>query len=324
MTVITEPLHTSTTDTPLLSFIIPCYNIERDLLQRCLASIVVAANSSLPAEVIIVDDGSDTPPLWVEEVYGTAVTLLQRPHQGVSAARNAGLDMARGIYIQFVDADDILLSAYQDMLQRAATNKFDLILALPSRHRKVVNNSQKGTDFMLHNNLHGAVWGYLFRRTLAEGLRFTQGVAYAEDEEFTALLFLRAKHLHIFSEEVYKYQQNIASVTHNTSAEALQQRFDNTEGVLVRLKEHCITLHEAERNALRRRVAQLTTDYIYNVVALTRNRQSYDHCLQHLRHLRLIPLPTERYTKKYTIFRILCNNKMLNSILFFLLKLFAR
>lgn len=319
MTVEASTLHTSSKHEPLVSFIIPCYNVEQEVLHRCLQSVVDHGISSLPVEVIVVDDGSDVPPVWVEEVYGTAVTLLQRQHEGVSAARNAGLDRARGTYIQFVDADDMLLYAYCNMLRRAVTDKFDIILALPS-HNVAADNCQKGTCFMRYHNLHGAAWGYLFRRTLAEGLRFTPGVAYAEDEEFTARLFLRAQCLHIFPEAVYEYRQNAQSVTRNISPEALQRRFSDTEGVLTRLKELCTTLPDDERHALQRRVAQLTTDYIYNVVALTRDRQAFRRCLDRLHQLHLLPLPNGRYTWKYALFRSLCNRKPLRGVLFFLLK----
>ena len=78
-----------------LSIIIPHYNLQRELLERCIESIVKQEMPSDDYEIIIVDDGSITPPVWVEELYPcTNIRLLNEPHGGPGAARNRGIEEA--------------------------------------------------------------------------------------------------------------------------------------------------------------------------------------------------------------------------------------
>ncbi|NNC82849.1 MAG: glycosyltransferase family 2 protein [Flavobacteriales bacterium] len=93
----------------LVSIIIPCYNAA-DFLERCVRSAVEQTYPS--TEVICVDDGS-TDATWqvLQELAGRfpELKLIHQENQGAPAARNAGLEMARGAYIQFLDADDRLM-----------------------------------------------------------------------------------------------------------------------------------------------------------------------------------------------------------------------
>ena len=95
----------------LLSIIIPHYNLPRELLERCIASITQLEMATDDYEIIVVDDGSHTPPLWVETSYPeTNIRLITATHGGPGAARNRGIDEARGTYIEFVDADDTIIT----------------------------------------------------------------------------------------------------------------------------------------------------------------------------------------------------------------------
>jgi glycosyltransferase involved in cell wall biosynthesis len=86
-----------------ISVVIPVYNGER-FLAAALES--VFAQTTLPAEVVVVDDGSTDASVAVARTF-PGVTLLELPHRGVSAARNAAVSRASGGYLAFLDADDI-------------------------------------------------------------------------------------------------------------------------------------------------------------------------------------------------------------------------
>lgn len=101
----------------LISIIVPCYNTPKQYVQRALSSIL--AQTLQDFEIIVVDDGSDTKYLAaLEELCKDAegVHLIKASHGGVSAARNIGIEHARGEFIAFLDADDIVSP---DFLERA-------------------------------------------------------------------------------------------------------------------------------------------------------------------------------------------------------------
>lgn len=104
---------------PLVSIVIPCFNAER-FVGEALES---ALNQSYPLiEVIVVDDGSTDESPKVIAAFGDAIRCERTANRGPSAARNRGLALARGDYVQFLDADDLLerqkvelcLAAYGD------------------------------------------------------------------------------------------------------------------------------------------------------------------------------------------------------------------
>jgi glycosyltransferase involved in cell wall biosynthesis len=92
--------------TPLVSVIIPCYNAERWLA----ATLESALAQTWPRkEIILINDGSKDRSLAVARSFESlGVTVIDQPNRGASAARNHGLRVARGDYIQFLDADDLL------------------------------------------------------------------------------------------------------------------------------------------------------------------------------------------------------------------------
>ena len=102
-----------------LSIIIPCYNAEPYIneLLDCLGKQITK-----DVEVIVIDDGSKKPFLpdyeWVQ--------LIRQENAGASAARNKGLDVAKGQYVAFIDADDLVADNYiTTILDKIKTEKFD-------------------------------------------------------------------------------------------------------------------------------------------------------------------------------------------------------
>ncbi len=93
-----------------LSVIVPVYNVER-YLAKCLDSIIFQDLSPDNYQIIIVDDGSTDSSGRIADEYNSNyrnVVVIHQPNGGLSRARNAGLDVAAGEYVQFVDSDDYL------------------------------------------------------------------------------------------------------------------------------------------------------------------------------------------------------------------------
>lgn len=160
---------------------------------------------------------------------------------------------------------------------------------------------------MRTRNIHGTACGYLFRRDILGSLSFTNGILH-EDEEFTPLLLLKAKTIYVTDAKAYYYRQREGSITNNQSPEQVQKRLNDLKGIIRRLNHQADQLPEVQRQALKRRVAQLTMDYLYKVIVDTRDANTLNHEIKDLRQEGLFPLPNEQYTRKYNTFRIMMNS----------------
>ncbi|MCO6452457.1 MAG: glycosyltransferase family 2 protein [Caldilineales bacterium] len=93
-----------TESSPLISVIIPAYNVE-EYLAAAIESVLQQNDASL--QIVIIDDGSTDDTGRVAQSFGQQVTYFQQENSGIGAARNAGLQNARGDFVAFLDADDL-------------------------------------------------------------------------------------------------------------------------------------------------------------------------------------------------------------------------
>ena len=104
-------------DKILFSVIVPIYNVQ-SYLPKCIDSIL--CQSFRDFELILVDDGSvDSSPLLCDE-YGAKdarIKVVHKGNGGLSSARNAGLEVAKGKYVLFVDSDDLVLPSALDFIE---------------------------------------------------------------------------------------------------------------------------------------------------------------------------------------------------------------
>lgn len=294
---------------PAVSFVVPCYNVGEDLLCQCIDSILAVDMAGGRREVIVVDDGSDVSPLpALESCYGDELLYVRQRNGGLGSARNRGLDMARGEYVQFVDADDRLVAgAYNQLLGVLRSRQPDMLIFsfthgdTPEKSL-TVSDAVSGTDYMAHHNLRATACCYLFRRTILGDLRFPTGV-YHEDEAFTPYLLLRAERVCATDAEAYFYRQRPGSITADGDDEKTMKRLGDLHAIIRDMDRKADTLPPAERTALARRVAQLTMDYLYNIIRLTHSRSLLEQQTAVLRKEGLFPLPDKGYTAKYAWFR---------------------
>ncbi len=109
----------------LVSIIIPCYNQEKWVAE----AIDSALSQTYPhKEVIVVDDGSTDSSLNVIKRYGESIKIIEMPHQNGNYARNEGFRVSKGAFIQFLDADDYILSEkISKQVQAIKNNKYDVV-----------------------------------------------------------------------------------------------------------------------------------------------------------------------------------------------------
>lgn len=315
-------IHTSLQEAqPLVSFVIAYYDLPVQMLCKCIDSILALSLPPAEREVIIIDDGSNVSPINVLMQYGDEIIYVRQKNSGLSSARNKGIEMATGQYIQFVDADDWLIQQpYGHCLEllhqhpEADMVIFDFTTTDKLQPSYEDTAPQSGTDLMRHHNIHGMACGYLFRKRTLSELRFTPGI-YHEDEEFTPQLLIRAESVIVTTAQAYYYNRRPGSITSSADETKREKRLDDLHGVLTRLNMTADRLPRNDRLALQRRVAQLTMDYIYQVAIQTRSLQQLNARIDILRNEGLFPLPSNNYSQKYTWFRHLSSTAIGRALL---------
>ena len=307
---------------PLVTFIVTAYNLPIEQLRQCLDSIRALSLNAAEREIILVDDGSDEPPISALADYLDDILYIRQRNAGLSAARNRGIGMATGEFLQFVDGDDYLLqAAYEHCLDQVRYGGADVVMfdltddatdSQPADYN--ATDMDSGTELMAHHNIQGSACGYLFRRHILGELRFTPGI-YHEDEEFTPQLLLRAERICSTDAQAYFYRRRQQSITGTADVRTVVRRLADKRQVISRLSAMADTLPNNDRLALQRRVAQLTMDYIYTIIIETRSRHFLDRKLASLRSEGLFPLPDRHYTTKYTWFRRMTHSSLGLSLL---------
>ena len=283
------------------------------MLKQCVESILALSLRPYEREIILVDDGSETPQLEGLSDCLEDILYIRQKNEGLSAARNTGLRAATGTFIQFVDGDDMLISnMYEHCLDIARFQSADMVMFDFSSSPKPtltynVDEPLQGAELMRQQNIRGSACGYLFRRAILGDLRFTKGI-FHEDEEFTPQLLLRAEAVFRTDAKAYFYRERTGSITTDKSKQKTEKRLADLKDIILRLHMQADRMPTADRKALERRVAQLTMDYIYKIIVETRDRKFLLNQLEELRSKGLFPLPDRNYTKKYTWFRRMTNS----------------
>lgn len=307
---------------PLVSFIIIAYNLPIDMLKECVESILTLGLDHREYEIILVDDGSDVPVIAQLTDFQDVLFYLRQQNQGISVARNNGLRVAKGKYIQFIDGDDKLLNApYCQCMDLLRAENPDMLLFNftdkdhPSDKAIKYESPTTGASYMHTHNLHASACCYLFLKNLLAGQTFTPGI-YHEDEEFTPLLMLKAEKVIATDSAPYYYRKREESIVNKVDDEEhVAKRLDDTEQIIYKLKHKADTLPEMERVAMNRRVAQLTMDYLYQMMKAGVSQEDLDERVKRLEAHSLFPLPDKHYTYKYSLFRLLSKNKLSRTIM---------
>ena len=293
------------------------------MLCECIDSILKLKLQSAEREIIVVDDGSDQSPMNDLLKYGDDIIYVRQKNGGVSVARNTAMDMAKGQFIQIVDGDDCLLTVpYEQCLDIIRKNGDADVVMFDFTHQNSQESNpsanlrkKSGPDLLRTENIQGAACCCLFRQTVRGHLAFTPGIAYGEDEEFTPQLLIRAEMVYVTDAKAYFYRERETSAVHQKDESSIQKRLSDTKEVILHLNQLADTRPQSDKVALQRRVAQLTMDYIYNTILLTRSEEKLNETIEDLRKDGLFPLPNHPYSTKYTWFRRLSNNTLGRKIL---------
>lgn len=212
----------------LLSFVLPIYNVEA-YLQECVESILQQMTEE--CEIILVDDGSpDNCPQICDEFAkeDQRVIVVHKENGGLSSARNAGLSVAKGEYITFVDSDDKIHSdSVVKILEWIKAGGTDMCFLKAEKAHPNGTRTDLG-ECIVREQLHmrsreeaivhlasrpkypGSAWGKLFRREflLKNDLHFPYDRRYSEDLGFIRDCILCADTFDALDVPYYQYRQN--------------------------------------------------------------------------------------------------------------------
>ena len=234
-----------------LSVIIPVYNYA-DVLEETIHSIL-NQDTLYHYEVIFVDDGSTDGALDILKKYEVQekVTVITQANGGIGAARNTGINHAKGKYLMFMDCDDIVHNnIVQIMLDRAYAIDADMVIAahnlvkqsngqitavLPNIYPKTNLIGYKNGDEIM--NYPGLPWAKVYKRSLWNNVRFFPGYWY-EDTIIHFLLFTQCHKYDYIPEVVYEYkwyEKNFSHIQGHSSNDKAIDRY----WLLVDILEQC-------------------------------------------------------------------------------------
>ena len=211
-----------------ISVIIPVYNAEK-YIARCLNSILENTYHNL--EVLCINDGSTDQSEKIIQNFAdrdNRIKILNQSNQGVSAARNCGLDAATGDYIAFIDADDWVHKQYFDCLLNACVATKAPISV--SEYCRVSDDWRSGEndeisyklDSVLsvkncfHNfSVKSYVWGRIIERNVIGNIRFNRKIAFGEDSTFMLQVLCENPDIKvsIINNILYYYYQKVGELT---------------------------------------------------------------------------------------------------------------
>lgn len=205
-----------------ISVIVPVYNVEK-YLPQCADSILSQDYSDL--EVIFIDDGSTDASGHICDAYAekdSRVRVIHQKNSGAAAAKNAGLRMASGEYLSFVDSDDYLEpNAYGFLIKVLLENGADVVQGSfreiyrnRAEEQRIQEETLEGYDYLLRfpkDFSCALLWNKLYRREIFEGVFFEEGHKI-DDEYFTYQGFLRPRKVVRVDHIVYNYRKRASSV----------------------------------------------------------------------------------------------------------------
>lgn len=212
----------------LISVIIPVFNVE-EYLGRCVESVAIQTYKNI--EIILVDDGSTDACPQICETYAKKddrIRVIHKKNEGLSSARNVGLDISQGKYIFFVDSDDFIAPhMFEILMNRIKYYNADVAICEFIRvdtkgqivGKSIISHKEEvwsGRELLAKNilekkNQYVVAWNKLYKRDIFKELRFPVGKIH-EDEFVFHKICDKCDLVVITGEELYFYTQRKDSI----------------------------------------------------------------------------------------------------------------
>lgn len=210
----------------IVSIIIPIYNVEK-YLKECVNSVIRQTFQSI--QIILVNDGSTDSCGRICDEYAQKdkrVIVVHKDNGGLSDARNAGLPLAEGTFILYLDSDDYLVpNAVETLVRTQEKTDGDIVLGnfyYTFPDHEVIADAWEQTDMVLDNKqamealidgrIETFVWGKLMRKEIAEKHQFPKGKVF-EDHYWTHFVFADADKVALVALPLVHYRQRENSIS---------------------------------------------------------------------------------------------------------------
>lgn len=314
---------------PELSIIVPVYKVEL-YLRRCIDSIL--AQTFRDFELILIDDGSPDNCGAICDEYAakdSRIIVIHQENQGVSAARNAGLDIACGTYLGFVDSDDwIEPEMYETMISTAEEKQVDVVVCGVAHYddrggylfQELVEEGLfsgiclRGTIYDMPNRLGGGACNKIYRRSKVRNVRFRESISMAEDRMYLCDAFRSCEMAYKLPDILYAVVEHEQSATHQKNISVPYRLIISSYQLHEMVKKDCLELSRKSTD----KFLDDCVRYIPRIKQMGKcNRQRYLMKLMHSRYL-MTKMICKAYRKK-----LISTNKI-RGYVYMLLKSFAR
>ncbi|MCO8054023.1 glycosyltransferase family 2 protein [Acinetobacter towneri] len=238
-----------------LSVIIPIYKVE-NYIEECLNSVLIQLTPEV--EVICINDGSPDESMNIvsslisncSNAIQNQFVLINQENKGLSAARNAGIKLAKGEYIAFLDSDDKLSDSFvQDVINTIKKKQPDLIdFNLFTSTNKTIFIYENPSDLSLKSLFKSGKWfacSRVYSKKLIGNELFINGIYY-EDIGFVPKKYLKANNIEYLNKNLYWYRIRENSITNNVSEDSYNKSLCSFE----KLIESYMDLYRVENNKL--------------------------------------------------------------------------
>ncbi len=214
-------------DSPLVSVVIPVYNVEQ-YLEKCIASVINQTFTDY--ELILVDDGStdgsgDMIDEWSQR--DDRIRVIHKDNGGLSSARNCGIETAVGKYLTFIDSDDYVAKEYLEVLvsimeehpgETIAACGFNVVYdewgkeeGAPGSETMVFDRFGAFREVLYHGVVDVCAWAKMYRRALFDNFKFPTGRLYEDTWLFGHLLNASDRYV-LKTKPLYNYVKRNGSI----------------------------------------------------------------------------------------------------------------
>ena len=214
-----------------ISIIVPVYNAEK-YIEKCINSIIKQTYKNI--EIIVINDGStDETKEKLKKIQDSRVIIINKENTGVSDSRNIGIEVSKGDYIMFVDADDYLEeTAIEKMVQTINELPADIVKFNYNAiiHKKTKDRQEeykneilkedkiiKFMEELLKGKINAFIWTLAIKRDIIKEVRFNTKIGMMEDLLFFIDILPRINMMYIINDRLYNYYINAESVSNSSS-----------------------------------------------------------------------------------------------------------
>jgi len=284
---------------PLISVIVPVYKVEA-YLDRCVKSIQAQTYTNM--EIILVDDGSPDNCGKLCDEYAQQdprIRVIHKPNGGLSSARNAGINVAAGTYLGFVDSDDWISADMYEKLY-SLVEKYDVPLVYGGRYdynsrthteniglcppkEEVVSGEELVRRIFTWDHVDSAAWDKLYHRDLFAGIRYPHGLI-GEDVPTTYRLAMKAEKAAACPLPFYHYFHREGSIT---TTPITERDFQYVEAVFDIERDVCNRWPQLAKYAHYLKVVTVGSTLLQIEIASEQKRREYaEKRREYRKHLR--------------------------------------